>query len=482
MVAYSFPLKDTIFEIDNKFITNRPDLFSVEGNAREFGAIFSLPFTPYDKGDRSPKTRPVSEVLSVNIETPNVLAYDLISVEGIQAGVSPLGIDQMLRKSGLSPKFDLVDITNYIMTELGQPMHAFDAEKVVGGITVRQARDGETVLALDSKEYTLTSKDVVIADSEKVLAVAGVIGGMSSAISETTKHVYFESACFDPVSIRLTSQRLAIRTDASMRFEKSLDPTLAGRAMPRVFDLLAFLGKSGNCTGAFSYLDSSRVRDIVIATDLAFVERKLGLQVSKEQTENILARLGFEASFAGDTFSTRVPSWRATKDISIKEDLVEEIGRINGYELVPNTPITGPFSIANKNQSIELRNCINAYFSAEQLFEVYNYSFSNQNKDAIIGYADDTNAVHIQNAFNVEYTMMRRSMIPNLLGVTAENLKQQKKFGFFEIGKIFEKLETPPRPSDTHQEGNVFTEKKALAGVLIGSDIKSLRSLLDGFL
>lgn len=160
--------------------------------------------------------------------------------------------------------------------------------------------------------------------------------------------------------------------------------------------------------------------------------------------------------------------------------MVEEIGRINGYELIPDTPITGPFSIANKNESIELRNRINAYFSAERLFETYNYSFSNQDKDARIGYADDSNAVHIQNAFNVEYTMMRRSMIPNLLEATAENLKQSKKFGFFEIGKIFEKLETPPRPSDTPPEGNYFSEKKALAGVLVGQDMTTLRTLLDG--
>lgn len=464
--SYSFPLKDTIFEIDNKFITNRPDLFSAEGNAREFGAIFSLPFTPY-----MGKLPAISGKLSVQIETPNVLAYELISMENIGAGISPLGIDQMLRKAGIAPKYDLVDITNSIMTELGQPMHAFDAEKVVGDIRVRQARDGETMLALDSKEYTLTNKDIVIADSEKVLAIAGVIGGMNSAVSETTKNVYFEAACFDPVSIRLTSQRLAIRTDSSMRFEKSLDPTLAVRSLPRIFDLLKFLGKNGSCTGAFSYLDQTKVRDISITTDLTFVEKKLGLKIPKDRVEDILVRLGFETTFTGDTFSVKVPSWRATKDISIKEDIVEEIGRINGYELVPNTPITGPFSIAEKNESIELRNRINAYFSSEGLFEAYNYSFSNQKKDATIGYSDDSNAVHIQNAFNVEYTMMRRSMVPNLLEVTAENLKQQKKFGFFEIGKVFEKMSE-----------NEFTEQKALSGVLVGEDITVLRTLLDGFL
>ncbi|MDD2891645.1 MAG: phenylalanine--tRNA ligase subunit beta [Candidatus Gracilibacteria bacterium] len=463
---YSFSLKDTVFEIDNKFITNRPDLFSVEGNAREFGAIFSLPFVPY-----TGKLPAISGKLSVQIESPNVLSYELISIKDIGSGISPLGIEQMLRKAGIAPKYDLVDITNFIMTELGQPMHAFDADKVIGDVTVRQAYDDETVIALDSKEYTLSSKDIVIVDSEKVLAIAGVIGGMSSAVSETTKNVYFESACFDPVSIRLTSQRLAIRTDASMRYEKSLDPTLASRALPRIFDVLTFLGKNGTCTGAFSYLNTAKVRDIAIHTDLAFVEKKLGLKISKERTEEILARLGFETTFSGDAFSVRVPSWRATKDISIKEDLVEEIGRINGYEQVPNTPITGPFSIAEKNKSIELRNSINAYFSAERFFETYNYSFSNQNKDALVGYADDSNAVHIQNAFNVEYTMMRRSMVPNLLEAAAENLKQQKDFAFFEIGKVFERLGE-----------NEFIENKALAGVLAGQDIKALRTVLDGFL
>ncbi len=313
-------------------------------------------------------------------------------------------------------------------------MHAFDAEKIVGHITVRQAREGETLLALDSKEYALTPHDIVIADSEKVLAVAGVIGGMGSAISETTKHAYFESACFDPVSIRLTSQRLGLRTDASMRFEKSLDPTLASRALPRVFDLLKFLGKPIHCNGAFSYLDESKVRHTNITTDLVFIEKKLGLAISKERTEDILKRLGFHVSFMdSQSFQALVPSWRATKDINIKEDLVEEIGRINGYERVPHTPITGPFSIANKNPSIELRNRINTYFSSKGLFEAYNYSFSNQTKDAAIGYTSDINSVHIQNAFNVEYTMMRRSLLPNLLDIGRENLKQQKKFAFFEL-------------------------------------------------
>lgn len=191
----------------------------------------------------------------MTIDSPNVLAYNLISVKSITVGSSPFGIDQMLRKSGISPKYDIVDITNYIMTELGQPMHAFDADKVDGNITVRQAKDGEMILALDGREYTLSHKDLVIADSKKPIAIAGIIGGMDSAVSETTKNVYFESACFDPVAVRLTAQRLGIRTDASMRYEKSLDPLLAERALPRIFDLLKFLGKPGEFVGESLYLN-----------------------------------------------------------------------------------------------------------------------------------------------------------------------------------------------------------------------------------
>jgi len=408
--TYSFPIKDVIFEIDNKFITNRPDLFSVVGNAREFGAIFNLPFAPY-KGKKPASTKK----LTVTIDSPNVLAYNLISVKNITVGTSPFGIDQMLRKSGISPKYDMVDITNYIMTELGQPMHAFDADKVDGNIIVRQAKDGETILALDGREYTLTHKDIVIADSKKPIAIAGIIGGMDSAVSDTTQNVFFESACFDPVSVRLTAQRLGIRTDASMRYEKSLDPLLAEMALPRIFDLLAFIKKTGIFDGDFAYLDTDRVNLRKIRTDIDFVEKKLGLHISKTDTENILHRLGFEVSWAGDELVAQVPSWRATKDIAIKEDLVEEIGRIHGYEQVPDTPILGPFSIAQRNHEIELRDRVNTYFSAHGLYEVYNYSFSNAEKDAKIGLEDADNAIHIRNSFNVEHTLMRRSLTPSLL-------------------------------------------------------------------
>lgn len=414
--------------------------------------------------------RPVSEI-SVRIESKNVLAYSLLAFDGVDVKQSPLGIDQMLRRSGLSPKYDLVDITNYIMTELGQPMHVFDADRVSGSIIVREAQSGERIIALDGKEYTLTEKDIVIADETKVLAIAGVIGGMDSAVTETTKNAIFESATFDAVTVRLTAQRLGIRTDASMRYEKSLDPLLTVSGLARAVDLLAFLGKNNTPVASFEYLNRSRVQDITIEMDIAFIARKLGIVIPEARMLDIMDRLGFETRIAAGKITTKVPSWRATKDISIKEDIAEEIGRIYGYDHIENTPVYGPFSIAAKNPAIELRDRINAYFSGAGFFETYNYSFSNLQKDQQIGLSDDGSAIHILNAFNVEYTHMRRSLIPNLLGVAAENCKQSKKFGFFEIGKIFKKLGE-----------NDFREQKSLAGVAVGGDIATLREMLDGFL
>lgn len=190
----------------------------------------------------------------MNIDSDKVLAYSLLEVGNVTANQSPLGVKIMMNRAGLTPKFDIVDITNLIMTEYGQPMHAFDADKVAGEITVRMARSGEKLLALNNTEYTLTNKDLVIADENGPIALAGVIGGLHSAVSETTTRVFFESATFDATTIRLTAQRHAIRTDASTRYEKSLDPTLAGKVFPRVLEYLDFLGKDGEILGQFGFL------------------------------------------------------------------------------------------------------------------------------------------------------------------------------------------------------------------------------------
>lgn len=460
------PIRDTVFEIDNKFITNRPDLFSVAGNAREFHAIFNTEFTPYSSFEKIC----VNTKLPTRIETDKVLSYHLARFENITVQPSPLGIQIMMHKADLTPKMDIVDMTNAIMTELGQPMHAFDADKIAGHIHVRMAKDGETLLALNNETYTLTANDIVIADDNGPVAIAGIIGWLESAVSETTTNIYVESACFDPVYVRLTTQRLWLRTDASTRYEKSLDPLLAEIALPRVIEYMKFLGKKTELTAISNYVQTEKINHTTLVVGYDFINMKAWVNIPQNEVHAILGRLGFEYTKNNETLEITVPSWRATKDVSIKEDIAEEVARIYGYEQVPHIPLNADLAITESNDELNLRNITNNYFSQKNWNEVYNYSFTNETLDRSIGYTDMTTAIGIQNAFNVEYTHMRRSMMPRLLLNVSENLKHAENFSFFEIGKIFKKDEW------------LFRETKMLAGVCVGKNITEIRSILEWYI
>jgi phenylalanyl-tRNA synthetase beta chain len=334
---------------------------------------------------------------------------------------------------------DIVDVTNLIMTELGQPMHAFDADKVVGTISVRLARPDEKIIALNGVEYTLTPDDLVIADSHGPIAIAGVIGGLETAVSESTTNIIWESGCFDPTSVRLTAQRHGIRTDASTRYEKSLDPLLASTVFPRVEEYLHFLGKKYTITGHSTYVDHTQVKNISIEVSYTFIDTKAGVTIPKESVIEILTRLGFRVSAKDDSLTVHVPSWRSTKDVSIKEDIAEEVARVYGYENVPYTSLNSLFSIGKKNEEITLRNLTQIHFSKLGWHEVYNYSFTSKILDEKIGYTDMENAIGIQNAFNEEYTHMIRSLAPRLFLDVSHNQKYSDQFAFFEIGKVYHK-------------------------------------------
>ncbi len=428
---YESALRDVVFEIDNKFITNRPDLFSVEWNAREFSAIFDLPFTPY-KNSYTFKNR----TLNVNILTEKVLSYHLIKMNDVHAAESPFPIKYALYKSWINPKFDLVDMTNYVMTELGQPMHAFDADKIVGDVTVRAAKKWERVLALNWETYELDERDTVIADDVKILAIWWIMWGQDSAISETTKNVLIESACFDASSIRLSSQRLWVRTDSSARYEKSLDPLLTYRALERALEFLRFLWKSWELISDFEYLNKDSLKDANLILDPKFIAKKIGIVIPEADIERILVALWFDFSKQNSDYSVRVPSWRVTKDISIKEDLAEEIWRIYWYERVPEIPLVGEQVVYSENRSVAFRQGIQNYFAGKWWFEAYNYSFSNESSDSKIGLISIENAIKVVNAYSNEFTLMRRKMIGNLLSNVTDNKKIEDSFSFFEISKV----------------------------------------------
>ena len=262
---------------------------------------------------------------------------------------------------------------------------------------------------------------------------------MESAVSDTTTNILWESACFDATSVRLTGQRHGIRTDASTRYEKSLDPLLAGTTFKRVIEYMAFLGKGYTMTGKSSYCDESRVNHISILVEYAFISMKAGVEIPREEVNGILERLGFQFRAENSGLRIQVPSWRASKDINIREDITEEIARVYGYDKVPYVPLSADFRIAKKNAEIALRNLSNTHFSERGWHEVYNYSFSSEVLERKIGYTHLENIVSIQNAFNEEYTHMVRSLAPRLFLDMSHNQKYSERFGFFEIAKVFAK-------------------------------------------
>lgn len=498
----NIPLRDTTFEIDNKFITNRPDLFSVVGNAREWGAVFGKNFEEILPTDDDIISLSDNEI-SVKIESEKCLAYSLLEVKNLTAEKSPLGTQIMMERAGLSPKLDLIDVTNLILTEYGQPMHAFDADKIVGKISVRMAKNGEKILALNNVEYSLTDADLVIADENGPVAIAGVIGGLKSAVSETTTRVFFESATFDAVSVRLTAQRHAIRTDASTRYEKSLDPTLAGKTFSRVMEYLKFFGKNPEIVGQFGYLTENYNKNISVIIPKNLISKKAGIEIPEEKIFEILTNLGFQvekidilSNFKdaivelfvdkpeNDAYQVFVPSWRATKDISIAEDIVEEILRVYGYENIPAIPLSGDFTIQEKNREKALYDELLAYFSHKNFSEIYNYSFTNTPLQEKFLQKNHDHLIAIQNAYTEDFTHMRDSLAPRLFASINANLRHSDHLQFFEMGKIYAKNISHDQKLKnllSTQESLSYPEKLMIGGVSTADDIASLRAILDTF-
>ncbi|NRH21623.1 phenylalanine--tRNA ligase subunit beta [Candidatus Gracilibacteria bacterium] len=480
--TYIYTLRDTTFEIDNKFITNRPDLFGVYGNAREWHAVFDIPFTEYTPVAQSSNDTPT---LPLNIETDRCLAYNAIKMENINVNKSPFGISLMMERAGLAPKMDLVDITNLILTEFGQPMHVFDADKVSGTITVRLAKKGEKMTALNGVEYVLTEEDMVIADNNGPIALAGVIGGMDSAVSETTTNIIWESATFDAVSVRLSAQRHGVRTDASTRYEKSLDPLLASFATSRILDYLEFLGKNIKITRIGSYLDTKQINTPIIDVGYDFINMKAGVEIPKNTIHSILTRLGFSYTYSEDCITVTVPSWRASKDVSIKEDIAEEVIRVFGYDNIPLQTLGANTGISSKNQMKSLKDLSLNFWKHQDWNEVYNYSFTNSSLDESIGYVSMEESVGIQNAFNVEYTHMRRSLSVRLFDNIAKNCNIQNSLRFFEIGKVYSKNKEYTNTVSgflSNIKETPYGELPMIGGVTTTDSIEILRKSLEAYL
>ena len=435
-------LADSVIEIDNKSITHRPDLWGHFGLAREVAAIVRQCLHDPVNLDLLP-TGPAA--IKIVIEDFDLCPrYSALVLENVTVRPSPDWLQSRLTAIGLNPINNIVDMTNFIMSELAQPMHAFDAGLIHGDtIFVRRARDGEAFRALNEEHYTLDSANLVIADSEGAIALAGVIGGGDSAIGEKTTRVVLESATFQASSVRKTSSAIKLRTDASMRFEKAQDPANTVRGLARAVELLAELSPGFRVVGGVA----DRKREIAppapIDLPLPWLERKLGRAIDAAEVRDILERLEFQVTEPEPRlFRVGVPSWRATKDVSIKDDLVEEVGRMVGYvSIAPQAPLV-PSRVPPANPTRKFQHEVRNIFVDQGFTEVYNYSFLSEESVRAFG-LDPAEHVRVANPIASDQALMRTSLLPGIWRNVLDNAKHREAFRLFEIGQEIHKTGAP---------------------------------------
>ncbi len=455
---------DSIIEVDNKSLTHRPDLWGHFGMAREVAAIMHKPLRDPVEPVRLPNAR---SAVQVEIADLNLCPrYSALVFDNVKVGPSPLWLQYRLEAIGLNSINNIVDVTNYIMSELAQTMHAFDANKLQGNtIFVRSAREGEKIKALNGESYDLTPSNLVIADAREPIAIAGVIGGFDSAIDDNTTRIVLESACFQASSVRKTSSALKLRTDASMRFEKSQDPENTVRALHRAVELIASVSPGIRLMGGLADTRAPQQPAPLIELPLEWLSRKLGRPMEEDEARAILESLGFGVALVvPGIFSVTVPSWRATKDISIKDDLLEEVGRMVGYDSItpvaPRVAATVPPSDAARIYHRRIRNLL-----AHQGFtEVHNYSFVSEEMARAFQMASDAHLA-VANPIASNQTLMRRSLIPGIWNNILENSKHLSNFRLFEIGREIQKKESGLPGETPHLAAALYSRDDGAAGL-----------------
>ncbi|MFH0987743.1 MAG: phenylalanine--tRNA ligase subunit beta, partial [Parcubacteria group bacterium] len=429
-------LGDSMLEIDNKSLSNRPDLWGHYGIGREVAALYDLKLKNYDvKKIKNGNTVD----LKVNVADKEVCArYLAVAIDGVKVAPSPEWLQARLRAIGQAPINNIVDVTNYILFDLGQPMHAFDAKQIKNNeIVVRCAKDKEKMMTLDNEQRVLTADDLVIADAERIVAIAGVMGGENSQINNDATTIILESTNFDPVSIRKTGQRLNLRTESAIRFEKSLDPNLAEVALSKAVQLILEMCPEAKVASRVIDEKNFNLKQGPIELTWGFIDTRIGQQIDRQIIVKNLTNLGFKVKKSKKGISVIVPTWRATKDISIAEDIIEEITRIFGYDnLSPQLPLATIDSIVpEKMWQLErlVKNILSETLAGH---EVSNYSFVSPELLKKIG-QPVTNDIELENPPSEEQSLLRKSLLPNLFNNIVDNLRYFDSFKLFEVGKIF---------------------------------------------
>lgn len=461
-IAEVLGLQDWVIEIG--LTPNRPDGLSIRGVAREIAALFERPWKelavtgPADSGSPRAEDRVSVEIADAD----GCPRYAAAVIDGVVVGPSPDWLQQRLLAVGQRPVNNLVDVTNYILMEQGQPLHAFDLAKVQGSaIVVRRAAAGESIRALDGTEHALEANDLVIADAKAPSAIAGVMGGADSEIRDETTSILIECANFEPSTVRRTARRLGMHTESSHRFERGVDRERIAEVLRRAVDLVleTQVALGASCTVAAGILDvypTPYVAPVVVmASDLP--TRLLGVEINAEASVEILNRLGIVSSVSGDEITARIPAYRP--DLTRPIDLVEEVGRVFGYENIPSTPLPGDVGLTHvrredtpprtqENQPVRttaeilradgLRNALTGLGVSEAV----NWSFGDTERQGLFA---EGPYLRLRNPLGEERSVMRKSLWPGLLGNVAHNLAHGAPgVALFELGRVYPTFESVP--------------------------------------
>ena len=431
-LAIALDLDDIILEIDNKSMTNRPDLWGHYGIARELAALYDLPLAKFE--EYKPETNEGYDVRIIDNE--RCPRYIGARVEGLEVKPSPFKMQSRIWRVGMRPINALVDITNYVMLATGQPTHVFDSNHIIDHIEVRRANEGEKLQLLNDKELALSTDDLVIADAEGAVALAGVMGGAKDSVLPETRSVILEVANFESKGVRRTALRYDNRTEASSRYEKAIDPERCDQALSLAVKLFSELYPDMKVT-AFNDVYPTKLVKKEIDVELKWLERRLGKSIPQEVVAKKLGALGFEVSFSDTSMHIVVPTWRSTGDVSIKADIMEEVARMYGYENFEATTITTSFDGAINQLSVDLVRRIKEYLAFRcNMQEIFTYPWmSDEFVNAIMPSTDGILALATPPSPTEKY--VRCSLIPNICKAIVKNERNFSEFDIFEEAQIF---------------------------------------------
>ena len=428
-----YDIDDIIFEVDNKSLTNRPDLWSHYGIAREFAALAGRELKPLDMCDLSKYDN--LEKVDLKIEDPLCQRYSCIKFANISKHVSPVNMRIRLYYCGMRALNFLADLTNYLMLEMGQPMHAFDSRRLEK-IRIKRFDKPFVFKTLDGVERNIDENTLMICNDNTPVAIAGIMGGLDSEIVDDTSSLTLESATFNAASVRKSTVRLSHRTDASMRYEKSLDPEMTADAVARFVKLLTDIDSEAVVTSALTDEYAFKYDKVNLKFDKAFVNKYTGIEIANDRIVKTLESLGFGVKLCGDEFSVDVPSWRATKDVTIKADIIEEITRIYGYDNFDvNTAVSPLYPVRPQTEKTVEERIKDILVKRYSMHELHSYVWAYHDEYKALGMDVEKN-VELINAANPNIKTLRRSIVPTQLCQVKYNTSYASDFSVFEIGRV----------------------------------------------